>query len=159
LPLVAEDLGIITPEVDALRKKYRLPGMKVLHFAFSGDPGNPYLPFRHSRDSVVYTGTHDNDTTVGWYASLDAETRGYVDRYLGPTTEEMPWPLIRCALGSRSELAIIPMQDLLGLGSGHRMNLPGTVENNWKWRLDWGLVEQDLARQVRRQVEMYGRLV
>jgi 4-alpha-glucanotransferase len=158
LPLVAEDLGVITPQVDALRKRHGLPGMKVLQFAFSGEPDNPYLPCRHSRDSVVYTGTHDNDTTLGWYRSLDAKARKYVDDYLGRSREPMPWPLIRTALASRSELAIIPMQDLLGLDGSHRMNLPGTARGNWGWRYSWDQVPPDLADRVRRQVEMYGRL-
>jgi 4-alpha-glucanotransferase len=158
LPLVAEDLGIITPEVDRLRKRHGLPGMKVLQFAFSGDANNPYLPFRHSRDSVVYTGTHDNDTTLGWYLSLDDGTRQYVDEYLGRSKEPMPWPLVRAALGSRSALAILPMQDILGLDGHHRMNLPGTTEGNWTWRFSWDLVEHDLVERLRRRIRMYGRL-
>jgi 4-alpha-glucanotransferase len=158
LPLVAEDLGIITPEVDALRHRHGLPGMKVLQFAFSGDPDNPYLPFRHTRDSVVYTGTHDNDTTLGWYLTLDDDTRRYVDQFLGRSKEPMPWPMIRAALGSVASLAIVPMQDLLGLNGDHRMNLPGTAEGNWKWRFSWDQVEPDLAERMRRRVAMYGRL-
>ena len=158
LPLVAEDLGVITPQVDALRKRHKLPGMKVLQFAFSGGPDNPYLPHRHSLDSVVYTGTHDNDTTLGWYRSLDDEARNYVDDYLGRSREPMPWPLIRTALASRSELAIIPMQDLLELDGDHRMNLPGTVRGNWVWRFTWDQVAPDLAGRVQHRVKMYGRL-
>ncbi len=158
LPLVAEDLGIITREVDALRHRHGLPGMKVLQFAFSGEPDNPYLPFHHPFDSVVYTGTHDNDTSLGWYLSLDDGTRKYVDDYLGRSKEAMPWPLIRCALGSNAELAIIPMQDLLGLDGTHRMNLPGTIDGNWTWRFEWDQVPVDLAQRVRRRVVMYGRL-
>jgi len=157
LPLIAEDLGLITPAVDALRKKYRLPGMKVLHFAFSGESANPYLPFRHDRDSLVYTGTHDNDTTLGWYDSLDEYTRGYVDEYLGVSQEPMPWPLIRCALASRSHLAILPMQDILGLDSGHRMNVPGTTEGNWGWRFSWDQVHPDLPARLCRIIKLYGR--
>jgi 4-alpha-glucanotransferase len=157
LPLIAEDLGIITEAVEALRKKYRLPGMKVLQFAFSGEPTNPYLPFHHDRDSLVYTGTHDNDTSLGWYLSLDEKARAYVDDYLGHPKEEMPWPLIRCALGSRSHLAILPMQDVLGLDSDHRMNLPGTREGNWSWRFSWDQVQSDLPEQLQRLVKLYGR--
>ncbi|MES9845406.1 MAG: 4-alpha-glucanotransferase [Candidatus Sedimenticola sp. 6PFRAG5] len=157
LPLVAEDLGIITPEVDALRKKFGLPGMKILQFAFSGDSNNPYLPFRHETDSVVYTGTHDNDTTLGWYNSQDAEMRQYVDEFLGFSWETMPWPMIRSALASRSNLAVIPMQDLLSLGGRHRMNLPGTTEGNWEWRFDWSMVDDDLAERVSKMVKMYSR--
>ena len=150
-------IRIITPEVDALRKRHGLPGMKVLQFAFSGEPDNPYLPHQHSRDSVVYTGTHDNDTTLGWYRSLDEQGRSYVDDYLGCPGEPMPWPLIRTALASRAELAIIPMQDLLGLDGEHRMNLPGTAQGNWGWRYRWEQVGLGLAERVRGLVEMYGR--
>lgn len=157
LPLVAEDLGIITPEVERLRKDHGLPGMKVLQFAFSGGPSNPYLPYHQGLDGVVYTGTHDNDTSLGWYLSLDSGTRALVDDYLGHSREPMPWPLIRCALGSRANLAIIPMQDLLGLDGDHRMNLPGTVEGNWHWGFQWSQVEPDLAERVRHLVRLYGR--
>ena len=157
LPLIAEDLGVITDEVDALRRKYRLPGMKVLQFAFSGDSSNPYLPFHHGRDSLVYTGTHDNDTSLGWYLSLDDKARHYVDDYLGHPSESMPWPLIRCALGSRSHMAIIPMQDVLGLDGEHRMNMPGTAAGNWGWRFSWDQVGSGLPEQVRRLVKLYGR--
>jgi len=157
LPLIAEDLGVITPEVEALRKKYRLPGMKVLQFAFSGETDNPYLPFHHDRDSLVYTGTHDNDTSLGWYQSLDAKARSYVDAYLGHSSEAMPWPLIRCALGSRAHLAILPMQDILGLDGNHRMNLPGTSKGNWRWRFSWNQVDPELAGRMRRMGQLYGR--
>jgi len=158
LPLVAEDLGIITREVDALRMKYQLPGMKILQFAFSGEADNPYLPCNHTENSVVYTGTHDNDTSLGWYLSLDAEARQYVDEYLGRSQEIMPWPLIRSAMASCARFAILPMQDLLALDGQHRMNLPGTVEGNWSWRFSWDQVEPDLAARLHRRVSMYGRL-
>jgi 4-alpha-glucanotransferase len=160
IPLIAEDLGLITDEVEALRKRYRLPGMKVLQFAFSGGAANPYLPFHHDRDSVVYTGTHDNDTTLGWYQSLSEAERAYVGEYLGRPAEPMPWPLVRCALASRAHLAILPMQDILGLDSSHRMNTPGTVDaRNWSWRFDWSVVPDDLPGRMRRLVALYGRLV
>lgn len=158
LPLVAEDLGIITPEVTALRKNFGLPGMKVLQFAFSGEAGNPYVPFRHERNSVVYTGTHDNDTTLGWFESLDDANRGFVYEMLGNSWEKMPWPLIRAALGSHAELAVVPMQDLLGLGSEHRMNVPGVADGNWGWRLDWSMVQDGIPQQLKRQNEIYQRI-
>jgi 4-alpha-glucanotransferase len=158
LPVVAEDLGVITPEVEALRDQFELPGMKILQFAFAGGPANPYLPFHHPERSVVYTGTHDNDTTLGWYAGLSHGERQYVDDYLGHSREPMPWPLIRCALGSSSRLAIVPMQDLLGLGREHRMNMPGTNEGNWGWRFEWSEVPSDLAQRVRHLLGVYGRL-
>ncbi len=159
LPLVAEDLGFITPEVNELRRKFGLPGMKILQFAFSGGADNPYLPFRHEANSVTYTGTHDNDTTLGWYLGLDDESRHYVDNYLGKSREVMPWPVIRSALASRSNLAVIPMQDVLALDSEHRMNLPGTTEDNWSWRFQWQQIEDNLARRLRQRVEIYGRTV
>ncbi len=158
LPLVAEDLGVITDEVDALRRKYRLPGMKILQFAFSGDPDNPYLPFNHEPDSVVYTGTHDNDTSLGWYASLDDHFRGLVDEFLGRPGEAMPLPLIRTALASCARLAVIPMQDLLGLDGNHRMNLPGTVDGNWRWRFTWDQADPELAARLHRRNQIYARL-
>jgi 4-alpha-glucanotransferase len=157
LPLVAEDLGVITPDVEALRDKYGLPGMRILQFAFSGNPDNPYLPFHYPRNTVVYTGTHDNDTTLGWYLKLDDHTRQYVDYYLGKSREAMPWPLIRCALASRADLAMLPMQDVLALSGEHRMNLPGSTEGNWLWRFSWHQVDDDLAGRLRRRVKMYGR--
>ncbi len=135
LPLVAEDLGLITPEVTALLERFGLPGMKVLQFAFDGMPDNPYLPARIEENSVVYTGTHDNDTTLGWFRALDGATRARVLEQTGGTAEDMPWPLIRAALETRALLAVIPMQDILALGSEARFNTPGTSRGNWRWRL------------------------
>ncbi|HEY9199179.1 MAG TPA: 4-alpha-glucanotransferase [Gammaproteobacteria bacterium] len=157
LPLVAEDLGTITPEVEALRTRFRLPGMKILQFAFGGDAANPYLPHNHERLSVAYTGTHDNDTTVGWYDGLDEHTRAHLHSYLGHSGEAMPWALIRAAFASVAVLAVIPMQDALALGSEHRMNTPGITEGNWRWRFDWNQVPEDLAARLRGLVKMYGR--
>lgn len=158
LPLVAEDLGIITPEVDALREKYHLPGMKILQFAFEGGPTNPYLPHNHKKDSVAYTGTHDNNTTLGWFQELSYPAQNYIMEYLAKPLESMPLPLIRSALASVACLAIIPMQDALRLDAEHRMNLPGTSQGNWGWRYTWNQVPDDLAARLRRMVEMYGRL-
>ncbi|NIP73161.1 MAG: 4-alpha-glucanotransferase [Gammaproteobacteria bacterium] len=157
MPLVAEDLGVITEEVDALRHRYGLPGMKVLQFAFNGGPDNPYLPHNHAYDCVVYTGTHDNDTSVGWFESCPPEQRRRVRDYLGHPGEEWPWPLIRAALASVAAMAVIPMQDVLMLGGEHRMNTPGTVEGNWRWRLDWAMIPDDLPGRLRHLVELYGR--
>ena len=157
LPLVAEDLGIITPEVDALRLRFGLPGMKILQFAFGGEADNPYLPHNHERLSVTYTGTHDNDTTLGWYAQLDEATRTHLHRYLGYPGETMPWPLIRAALASVAVLAILPLQDVLELDSDHRMNKPGVTEGNWRWRFRWEQVPEDLATRLREMVALYGR--
>jgi len=158
LPLLAEDLGVITPEVDALRKKHRLPGMKILQFAFDGGPDNPYLPHAHHEDSVVYTGTHDNDTTRGWYDALSDDAQRYVQEYLGVPSEPMPWALIRCALASVARLAIVPLQDVLMLDSTHRMNTPGTTQGNWRWRFTWEQVPDGTVERLRRLIELYGRL-
>lgn len=140
--LVAEDLGIITAEVDALRQQYDLPGMKILQFAFSGSEDNPYLPHHIDANSVVYTGTHDNDTTVGWYESMADDQRQHVLAYLrglhGDAYEpNMPNDLVAMAMETSAELAIIPMQDILTLDGSHRMNTPGTATGNWHWRFDW----------------------
>ena len=157
LPLVAEDLGVITAEVDALRKNHNLPGMKILQFAFGGDAANPYLPHNHTFDSVVYTGTHDNDTSIGWYESSSPEVQGHLAEYLGYSAESMPWPLVRSALASVACLSIIPMQDLLALDGQHRMNTPGTTEDNWRWRFDWQQLDEALAPRVQKMVHQYGR--
>lgn len=135
LPLIAEDLGIITDAVTSLHQKYGLPGMKILQFAFDGNENNPYLPENHEENSVVYTGTHDNDTTVGWFETSDQTTRERTVALLGVKPEEMPWALIECALASKAKLAVIPMQDLLELGSEAKFNTPGTLDNNWAWRM------------------------
>jgi len=159
LPLVAEDLGYITGEVHALRRQFDLPGMKILQFAFDGDPSNSYLPHQHEFKSVVYTGTHDNDTTLGWYRQLDNATREYLRDYLAIDDDsDMPWPLLRSALASVSCLAVAPMQDLLALGSEHRMNTPGTMEGNWQWRFEWEQIPPDLAQKLHHLLHLYGRL-
>jgi len=157
LPLVAEDLGIITPQVEALRRRFHLPGMKILQFAFGGDASNPYLPHNHEADSVVYTGTHDNDVTLSWYETLAPSVREHVNSYLGESTEPMPWSLIRCAMASVAKLAVVPMQDVLELGQGHRMNQPGTTEGNWQWRFEWSQLDPALARRLAALVDLYGR--
>ena len=108
---------------------------------------------------MVYTGTHDNNTTVGWYKSLDDSSRSFVDRYLGHPDEPMPWPMIRSALSSRSRMAVIPMQDLLELGEECRTNTPGTVEGNWQWRFDWDQVPENLGEKLRDLLQLYGRII
>lgn len=157
LPLVAEDLGIITPEVEQLRQRFQLPGMKILQFAFSGESQNPYLPCNHTPDSVVYTGTHDNDTTCGWYHGLSDRERSYLYEILGYPREDIPWVLIRAAFASVAHWAIIPMQDLLALGSEQRMNRPGTTAGNWRWRFHWQQVPGDLAGRLHHLIALYGR--
>ena len=158
LPLVAEDLGVITDEVRGLRDRQGLPGMKILHFAFSGGPDNPYLIFNHPENSVVYTGTHDNDTTLGWYESLGDGERAQVDEYLCHARDPMPWPLMHWAMLSPARLAVVPMQDVLGLDGEHRMNLPGTSEGNWLWRFRWEQLPADVTGKLRRLIWLAGRL-
>jgi 4-alpha-glucanotransferase len=123
---LAEDLGVITPEVEALRDQFDFPGMKILQFAFGGDETNPYLPFNYVNNCLVYTGTHDNDTTVGWFDKAGEYERDRVLRYLGGLhADGIHWSMIRLALSSIANQAIIPLQDVLGLGSFARMNSPG----------------------------------
>lgn len=158
VPLVAEDLGTITPAVRVLREQFNLPGMLVLQFAFDGSPQNPYLPAKHVENAVVYTGTHDNDTSMGWYLGLDAGTRARVDACLASTPGDMPGALIRAAYASPAQLAVIPMQDLLALGTEGRMNVPGTSEGNWTWRFRWEQLDPALVDRCRRLAVMSGRV-
>jgi 4-alpha-glucanotransferase len=131
--LVAEDLGTITPDVQAPLEETGIPGMKVLQFAFYGDDG-PYLPHRYTSNAVVYTGTHDNDTARGWWNGLTGEERGRVRDYLGSDGADIAWDLIRAAYTSVADRAIVPVQDVFGLGSEARMNTPGEGGNSWSWR-------------------------
>jgi len=157
LPLVAEDLGLITEDVLALKNGFGIPGMRVLQFAFDGEPDNLHLPYLYDRDCVAYSGTHDNDTTLGWYRSLDRDTAQRVDYFLRATAEAMPEALIRAALASVARLAVIPAQDLLGLDSAARLNTPGTVAGNWTWRLPPGALTTELAHHYRRLNGAFGR--
>lgn len=157
LPIVAEDLGIITPEVEELRDQFNLPGMKILQFAFDSDSNNPYLPHNHIKHSVVYTGTHDNDTTLGWFKHLDDQARNHCLSYLNNPKEHMPWPLIQAALASVAQIAIIPMQDLLEADSDQRMNTPGTTQGNWTWRFQWNQLPDDLSGHLQILNKQYGR--
>jgi 4-alpha-glucanotransferase len=149
LPFIAEDLGYITAEVHALRDRLGIPGMKVLQFAF-GDPGSRiYLPQNYTPNCVVYTGTHDNDTTLGWWRSgASQEERAHVQSYLGPVNETIAWALIRVALASVAEMAVVPLQDVLGLASEARMNTPSRIDGNWAWRSGGGLLTANLADKL-----------
>ncbi len=157
LALVAEDLGVITDEVTALRDDFSLPGMKILQFAFGDDAGNPYLPHNCPLNSVVYTGTHDNDTTAGWFHGLGDHEKFRVYEYLGFSQTEMPYTLIGTCFASVANLAIVPMQDVLKLGSEFRMNTPGTTEGNWSWRFDWGQLPDEYASRFKHLVYLFGR--
>jgi 4-alpha-glucanotransferase len=155
LPLVAEDLGVITPPVERLRDELGLPGMRVLQFAFRGGSRNPHRPENHTELSVVFTGTHDNDTALGWWASLTDVQRAAS----GLDPREPNWSLIDRAFCSPAVLAIVPAQDLLGLGSEARMNTPGRAEGNWSWRLEPGQLNVELAARLRRETASAGRLL
>jgi 4-alpha-glucanotransferase len=159
LPLVAEDLGEITPDVIELRKDLGLPGMAILHFGFDPEPRSTFIPYAHEPDLVVYTGTHDNNTTVGWYEQDASEDqRDLFRRYAASDAREPHWDLIRLALGSVGELAVVPHQDLLGLGSEARMNRPGVGEGNWDFRLPQHGLAPDVADRFRDLLWTYGRL-
>ncbi len=154
LPLVAEDLGIITPEVTALRHRFGLPGMAVLQFAFDAHTDNPHKPENVHPDTVYYTGTHDNDTTPGWWRTLPDEDRGEVMRQLGiDAADAVPDAMIDTVLGSRAALAVLPLQDLLKLGSEARMNTPGTDNGNWNWRFRWEALPPGLAARTRTRLQ------
>ncbi|MDW8105742.1 MAG: 4-alpha-glucanotransferase [Armatimonadota bacterium] len=157
LPVVAEDLGIITPDVVRLRKSFGFPGMKVLQFAFDGNPDNPYLPYNYEPDSVVYTGTHDNDTTVGWFSGLGDAERERVCEYIGRCRDSVVQEIIRLAYASVARMAVIPLQDWLGLGTEARMNVPGTTEGNWQWRCQREHLSRELAEHIARMCRTYGR--
>jgi len=169
LPFVAENLGVITPEVEALRKQFGFPGMSLLQFAFGNDPQGPtFRPHNYARELVAYTGGHDNDTTVGWWTSAGVgestrnaedirDEREFTRAYLGFHNEPVNWVFIRTVLASVANIAIIPLQDILGLGSDARMNLPGTVSGNWKWRYKQKTLTKEIGEQLRRLTLLYDR--
>jgi 4-alpha-glucanotransferase len=157
IPLVAEDLGIITDEVEALRDDFALPGMKILQFAFGSGPDNPYLPDHYEKNCVVYTGTHDNDTTAGWSQHINDYEKNYAYDYLGFPSISLHCALIQAALGSVANLAVIPMQDILELGSEARMNTPGTTVGNWKWRFQWNQLSHERATRFAHLVSLFNR--
>jgi len=158
LPIIAEDLGVITPKVIALRDRYNFPGMKILQFAFDFEQDDRDLPHNHVRHGVVYTGTHDNDTTKGWYAARSDAERREMNAYLGSSGEDCVDALIRAALMSVANTAVIPFQDILHLGSEARMNIPGTPFGNWEWRFTWDMLPRDLATSVRTRLARYDRI-
>lgn len=158
-PVIAEDLGSLTPTVNQLLKKSGYPGMKVLQFAFDSREESDYLPHNYTANSVVYTGTHDNDTTVGWYQTISRRDRSFARKYLNiKTGRELEWNFIRAALGSVSDTAVIPMQDYLGLGSEARINVPSTLGTNWKWRMTKGQIPEGLAEKIYDLCKLYGRV-
>ena len=157
LPIIAEDLGIITPAVEELRDGLELPGMKILHFAFSGGDDHPYLPHNYPVRCVAYTGTHDNDTTAGWYATCPAAEADHARRYFGIDGTDIAWQLLEGLWRSPALLALVPAQDLLSLGSEERMNRPGSAVGNWCWRLRDGALDAGVAARLRELSHRYGR--
>jgi 4-alpha-glucanotransferase len=163
MSIIAEDLGIITPEVDELRRNLGYPGMNILLFAFDGDATNSYLPYNIEKDSVVYTGTHDNDTAVGWYLSpeVDPAAKRRAKRFANRQDDEagvFHQDMIHLALSSAANLAILPMQDVLGFGNDCRMNTPGTVANNWQWRCAERFVNAGVAEWLADLTALFGRI-
>lgn len=168
LPVVAEDLGVITPDVEALRDDFGFPGMRILQFGFSSDARNKDLPHNYVPNSVVYTGTHDNDTIVGWFDSRPGEgstrtaeqierERRFCTDYLGTEGREIHWDFIRAALASVSDTCLMPLQDVLGLGTGARMNLPASTSGNWGWRFRAEALTPGIAGRLRGLTRLYGR--
>jgi 4-alpha-glucanotransferase len=169
LPIIAENLGVITPEVEAIRRRFHFPGMAILQFAFGKDPQGPsFRPHNYARELAAYTGTHDNDTTVGWWNSSGAtdstrtaddvaKEQAFARAYLNFNDEPIQWVMIRTILASIADLAIVPLQDVLGLGTEARMNLPGTSRGNWRWRYQPGALTPALARKMRELVLLYDR--
>jgi 4-alpha-glucanotransferase len=158
LPLIAEDLGVITPPVDALRRAFGLPGMRVLQFAFGGAQEDRFLPHHFVRHTVVYTGTHDNETAAGWYENLTAAEQQGLERYAPGAARDPAWTLIRLAWASVANWAIAPLQDVLQLGNEARMNLPGRTEGNWKWRLLPGQLSDEVLKRLAQLTETYQRV-
>jgi 4-alpha-glucanotransferase len=157
IPIIAEDLGLITPQVEAMRSELGFPGMKVLQFAFTGNPHHIYLPHNYERNCVVYTGTHDNDTTVGWFGALPPSERALVQRYLERHGNEIHWDMVRLALMSVAHTAIYPLQDVLGIGSEGRMNTPGRATGNWTWRYRSEMITHAVRDRLLDLTEIFGR--
>ena len=159
LKIIAEDLGEVNDQVRELMAWTGFPGMKVLCFAFDADETNQHHPSNYSRNMVLYTGTHDNDTVLGWAEKTEKKTLAFAERTLGfKTLEEAPWAFIRGAEESMADTVVIPMQDVLGLGGWARMNLPGTVGGNWLWRMKPGAATEELAEKLRKLNQETGRI-
>jgi 4-alpha-glucanotransferase len=158
LPIIAEDLGVITEAVDKLRTRYHLPGMKILQFAFGGETDHKYLPHNYGAEYIVYSGTHDNDTSRGWYANGAGETeKDLYRRYCARDGQDVSWDLIRLAWASVADTAIAPLQDLLGLGSEARMNTPGKAMGNWSWRYRAEHLNEGTVHGLKELTELFGR--
>jgi 4-alpha-glucanotransferase len=158
LPIIAEDLGVITPDVVRLRDDFGLPGMKILQFSFAGGPVDPFLPHQYLNNCVVYTGTHDNDTARGWYERVDEDERSFYRRYLDRDGSRVSWDLIRASWASVAIFALAPMQDFLDLDNTARMNYPGNPSGNWSWRMSEEALSDDLAGMIQELNYLYSRL-
>lgn len=157
LPIIAEDLGVITPEVEALRDRFDFPGMKILQFAFSGERNSNFLPHNFVKNCVVYTGTHDNETTRGWYGNASSEVQDHVRRYLARSGNDIAWDMVRLAFASVADMAVAPLQDLMDLGNEARMNFPSKESGNWQWRFTENMLSEVIARRLQEMSELYGR--
>lgn len=157
LPIIAEDLGIITPDVEALRDKFEFPGMKVLQFAFTNTAKEAFLPHNHKRNCVVYPGTHDNDTCWGWFDTCPEKEKEYFLRYANSDSQEIHWDFIRLAMSSVAEMAIFALQDAMGLGTEARMNMPSTKEGNWEWRFTEDMLTSEMITRLKGMSTDYGR--
>jgi 4-alpha-glucanotransferase len=158
LPIIAEDLGEITQDVVDMREAFKLPGMKILQFAFQTDPQDPFLPHNYPRNCVAYTGTHDNDTVCGWYATAPEKERDFSRRYLARSGDDIAWDMIRAVWSSVAVFALAPMQDLLSLGTEARMNYPGRASGNWTWRLPNNALTDELLKRLHENNKLYSRL-
>ena len=156
LPIIAEDLGLITPDVIAIREEFHLPGMKILQFGFSG-PDNPFLPHNYIRNCVAYTGTHDNDTSLSWLATTSKEEREFALRYLHSDGHDFAWDLIRAIWASVAMFAVAPMQDVLSLGGEARMNFPSNLGGNWEWRMREDDMNDLLVKKLKEINYLYRR--
>ena len=157
LPIIAEDLGVITPDVTEMRRRFNLPGMRIIQFAFNGDPTDPFLPHNHELDSVIYTGTHDNDTSRGWYERVPENEKSFYRRYLNTDGNDVSWDFIRAAWGSVSIFALAPLQDFLSLGNEARMNYPGNASGNWVWRMPASALSESLQERIKEINFLYDR--
>ena len=157
LPIIAEDLGLVTPAVVALRDLFEFPGMKIVQFAFSDDASDPFLPHNYPHNCVVYTGTHDNDTSVGWFKSAPARERSFAQSYLARSGDDIAYDFMRAAMSSVADTVVVPLQDVLALGSEARMNFPGRPSGNWSWRFRRDMLGEWQLKRLREMVELYGR--
>ncbi len=157
LPIIAEDLGLITPDVEALRDKFDFPGMKIIQFAFTNTAKDPFLPHNHRRNCVVYPGTHDNDTCWGWFKTAPEVEKEYFLRYANSDGKNIHWDFIRLAMSSVADMSIYALQDIMGLDTEARMNMPSKPDGNWEWRFTWEMISDEMKEQLKTLVKDYGR--